>query len=89
MHCDVSVTAACIVFVVELCTGLGGTALMVAVGKGNMGNEADPAWSQCEHHQQGNTTHFVLCVCNSRYVPIHRELDCTNSNSQSFLVVIK
>jgi len=49
MHRDVpvvSVTAACIAFVVELCTGLWGTALMVAARKGNMGNEADPAWSQ-------------------------------------------
>ena len=49
MHRDVpvvSVTAACIAFVGELCTGLWGTALLVATGKGNMGNEADPAWSQ-------------------------------------------
>jgi len=71
MHCDVpvvSVTAACIVFAVELCTGLWGTALMVAARNRNMGNEGDPAWSQCEHRQQGNTMYFVLCECNSRYL---------------------
>jgi len=41
---------------------------MVAARKGNMGIEADPAWSQCEHYQQGNTMYFVLSVCNSRYL---------------------
>jgi len=36
---------------------------MIAARKGNMGNEADPTWSRCEHRQQGNTMYFVLCVC--------------------------
>jgi len=33
-----------------------GTALMDTARKRNTMIEADPAWSQCEHHQQGNTT---------------------------------